>query len=125
MSAMGVAVVTGAGSGLGRTIARALLGAGWQVALAGRRSELLTETAKAADGADLGWPSENALVGPADVTSPPSVAALFDAVRDRWGTTPACSVPRPRRTRSTWPTGSAWSTPTSPAPSCAPSTRCG
>ena len=45
---MGVAVVTGAGSGLGRTIARALLGAGWQVALAGRRSELLAETAKAA-----------------------------------------------------------------------------
>ena len=36
---MGVAVVTGAGSGLGRTIAGALLGAGWQVALAGRREE--------------------------------------------------------------------------------------
>ena len=34
---MGVAVVTGAGSGLGRGIAGALLGAGWQVALAGRR----------------------------------------------------------------------------------------
>ena len=47
---MGVAVVTGAGSGLGRTIARTLLGAGWQVALAGRREELLAETAKAADG---------------------------------------------------------------------------
>ena len=46
---MGVAVVTGAGSGLGRTIARALLGAGWQVALAGRREELLTETAKPAE----------------------------------------------------------------------------
>ena len=41
---MGVAVVTGAGSGLGRTIARTLLGAGWQVALAGRREELLAET---------------------------------------------------------------------------------
>ena len=48
---MGVAVVTGAGSGLGRTIARALLGAGWQVALAGRREELLAETAKA-DGTE-------------------------------------------------------------------------
>ena len=85
---MGVAVVTGAGSGLGRTIARALLGAGWQVALAGRREELLAETAKAADGTETpspGWPTENALVVPADVTSPPSVAALFDAVRDRWG----------------------------------------
>src|SRR5690242_2629668 len=75
---MSVAVVTGASSGLGRVIARALLGAGWQVALAGRREELLTETAKdAPDGA--------ALVVPADVTSPPSVAALFDAVQDRWG----------------------------------------
>src|SRR5262252_5193829 len=75
---MSVAVVTGASSGLGRVIARALLGAGWQVALAGRREELLEETAKdAPDGA--------ALVVPADVTSPPSVAALFDAVKDRWG----------------------------------------
>src|SRR5437762_7019999 len=75
---MSVAVVTGASSGLGRVIARALLGAGWQVALAGRREELLTETAKDA-------PEVDALVGPADVTSPPSVAALFDAVHDRWG----------------------------------------
>jgi len=75
---MSVAVVTGASSGLGRVIARSLLDAGWQVALAGRREELLTETAKdAPDGA--------ALVVPADVTSPPSVAALFDAVHDRWG----------------------------------------
>ena len=85
MSAMGVAVVTGAGSGLGRTIARTLLGAGWQVALAGRREELLAETAKPADGPQTGWPAENALVVPADVTSPPSVTALFDAVRDHWG----------------------------------------
>src|SRR5512140_2874116 len=75
---MSVAVVTGASSGLGRVIARALLGAGWQVALAGRREELLSETA---DGA----PDGAALVVPADVTSPPSVAALFDGVRDRWG----------------------------------------
>jgi len=91
---MSVAVVTGAGSGLGRTIARTLLGAGWQVALAGRREELLTETAKAgtakagtakAETTGPGWPPEAALVVPADVTSPPSVAALFDAVRDRWG----------------------------------------
>src|SRR5215475_14392563 len=75
---MSVAVVTGASSGLGRVIARALLGAGWQVALAGRRSELLTEIAK-------GAPDGAALVVPADVTSPPSVAALFDAVQDHWG----------------------------------------
>ena len=84
---MSVAVVTGAGSGLGRTIARALLGAGWQVALAGRRSDLLTETAKAADDTETTgtWPADHALTVPTDVTSPPSVAALFDAVRDQWG----------------------------------------
>ena len=41
---MSVAVVTGASSGLGQVIARSLLDAGWQVALAGRRSELLAET---------------------------------------------------------------------------------
>ncbi len=81
---MSVAVVTGAGSGLGRVIARSLLGAGWQVALAGRREEPLAETAKPADSAP-GWPDDAALVVSADVTSPPSVAALFDAVRDRWG----------------------------------------
>jgi NAD(P)-dependent dehydrogenase (short-subunit alcohol dehydrogenase family) len=77
---MSVAVVTGAGSGLGRGIAGALLGAGWQVALAGRRPEALQETAAATVG-----PAGNALPVPADVTSPESVAALFDAVRERWG----------------------------------------
>ena len=85
---MSVAVVTGAGSGLGRSIARTLLGAGWQVALAGRREESLAETAKAAESAETanpGWPAESALVVPADVTSPSSVAALFEAVRQRWG----------------------------------------
>jgi NAD(P)-dependent dehydrogenase (short-subunit alcohol dehydrogenase family) len=89
---MSVAVVTGAGSGLGRTIARALLGTGWQVALAGRREEQLTETAEQEEAgageswsAEDSWPAEATLVTPADVTSPPSVAALFDAVRDRWG----------------------------------------
>jgi NAD(P)-dependent dehydrogenase (short-subunit alcohol dehydrogenase family) len=73
---MGVAVVTGAGSGLGRGIARALLDAGWQVALAGRREEELRETAEGAAAA---------LVVPADVTSPPDVAVLFGAVSERWG----------------------------------------
>ena len=107
---MGVAVVTGAGSGLGRSIARALLGAGWQVALAGRREAALAQTAAApvqdpdqdpgqdpgqdqgqdpgqdqGQDHDPGWPGESALVVPADVTSPASVAALFQAVQDRWG----------------------------------------
>jgi NADP-dependent 3-hydroxy acid dehydrogenase YdfG len=70
------AVVTGAGSGLGREIARALLGAGYRVALAGRRADALTETA-AGDA--------NALAVPTDVSDPDSVAALFDAVRAEWG----------------------------------------
>jgi len=81
-SSMSVAIVTGASSGLGRVISQALLGAGWQVALAGRRAELLAETAK---GAPANWPAEAALVVPADVTSAESVAALFGAVKDRWG----------------------------------------
>ena len=71
-----VAVVTGAGSGLGRVIAEALLGAGYEVALAGRRREALEKTA-------AGSPS--ALVVPTDVTDPASVAALFAAVREHWG----------------------------------------
>jgi NAD(P)-dependent dehydrogenase (short-subunit alcohol dehydrogenase family) len=77
---MSVAVVTGAGSGLGRVIARALLEAGWDVALAGRREENLRATALSES--ESGGPS---LVIPTDVTSPESVAALFDTVRDRWG----------------------------------------
>jgi NAD(P)-dependent dehydrogenase (short-subunit alcohol dehydrogenase family) len=80
MATTGVAVVTGAGSGLGRCIARALLSAGWQVAAAGRREHALRETV--APGA---WAAESALAVPADVTVPESVAGLFDAVQRRWG----------------------------------------
>ena len=47
MTTTGVAVVTGAGSGLGREITRALLGAGWRVAAAGRREEALREAVSA------------------------------------------------------------------------------
>jgi NAD(P)-dependent dehydrogenase (short-subunit alcohol dehydrogenase family) len=86
----GIAVVTGAGSGVGRGIARALLGAGWQVALAGRHPESLRETAAGAGdgtgtGTGAGTGAEAALVVPADVRVPESVARLFDAVGDRWG----------------------------------------
>ncbi len=77
---MGVAVVTGAGSGLGRGIALALLGAGWQVALAGRRAEPLAQTARAWAAA-----ADAVLAVPTDVTSAASVAELFGAVADRWG----------------------------------------
>jgi NAD(P)-dependent dehydrogenase (short-subunit alcohol dehydrogenase family) len=79
MPAAGVAVVTGAGSGLGRSIALGLLAAGWQVVLAGRRAAALAETAgMAPDGAA-------ALVVPTDVRAPESVAGLFEAVSGRCG----------------------------------------
>jgi len=76
----GVAVVTGAGSGLGRAIAQALLTAGWKVAAAGRREDRLRETVAGDE-----WPAESALAMPADVTDPDSVADLFAAVGERWG----------------------------------------
>jgi len=72
------AIVTGAGSGIGRAVAQKLLGAGYKVALAGRRREQLEETAAGAPGTD-------ALPVATDVTDPDSVAALFSAVREKFG----------------------------------------
>jgi NAD(P)-dependent dehydrogenase (short-subunit alcohol dehydrogenase family) len=72
----GVAVVTGAGSGIGRQVARALLHDGYRVALAGRRADALRETAEGAG---------DALVVPGDVGSEASVEALFEEVRRAWG----------------------------------------
>ncbi|MFI1176552.1 SDR family oxidoreductase [Streptomyces melanogenes] len=73
------AVVTGAGSGIGRSVALTLAAAGWSVAVAGRRPEPLEETAALA-GTDA-----DVLPLPTDVTSPDEVAALFEAVRERYG----------------------------------------
>ncbi|GAB3166371.1 SDR family oxidoreductase [Amycolatopsis stemonae] len=70
------AVVTGAGSGIGRAVARALLDDGYRVALAGRRESALTETAGG---------HENALSVPADVADEDSVQHLFATVREAWG----------------------------------------
>jgi NAD(P)-dependent dehydrogenase (short-subunit alcohol dehydrogenase family) len=74
-----IAVVTGAGSGIGRAVAIALLAEGYHVALAGRRADALEDTqALAAAG-------ERALAVPTDVTQPDAVAALFARVGDTWG----------------------------------------
>jgi NAD(P)-dependent dehydrogenase (short-subunit alcohol dehydrogenase family) len=75
-----VAIVTGAGSGIGRAVSLALLGAGWSVVLAGRRPELLEETASLA-----GEAASRALSHPTNVADAASVAALFDAARARFG----------------------------------------
>ena len=73
-----VAVVTGAGSGLGRLITVTLAGKGWHVVAAGRRSAPLDETVKLA-------PPEMVLPVSADVGDAESVAALFGTVGERFG----------------------------------------
>jgi NAD(P)-dependent dehydrogenase (short-subunit alcohol dehydrogenase family) len=75
-----VAVITGAGSGIGRQVARDLAADGFRVALAGRRREPLEETASSLDAA-----ASDAIVVPTDVRDPASVAALFEAVLDAFG----------------------------------------
>ena len=75
-----VAVVTGAGTGIGKSAALALLGDGYRVALVGRRKELLERTQQ-----DAGAAAANTLVLAADVGKPDAVRALFAQVRDTWG----------------------------------------
>jgi NAD(P)-dependent dehydrogenase (short-subunit alcohol dehydrogenase family) len=75
-----VALVTGAGSGIGRATAIAFLKAGYKVVLAGRRIEPLEETA-----AISGAKSAQVLVVSCDVTSPESVGRLFERCRERFG----------------------------------------
>lgn len=70
------AIVTGAGSGIGKGVAKVLLDAGYNVALAGRRREQLEETA-AGDA--------KALVVPTDVAKSASVDALFEATKSKFG----------------------------------------
>ena len=74
------AIVTGAGSGIGRATALALLGEGYNVVLAGRRPEALADTAHHA-----GPNAARALAVPTDVTDPDSVRALFEATKQAFG----------------------------------------
>ncbi len=74
------AVITGAGSGIGRSTAHAFLKDGWRVAITGRRKDALEETIKLA-GAD----GARAIAVSADVGDPQSVAALFSTVKSTFG----------------------------------------
>jgi len=75
-----VAVVTGAGSGIGRATAKALLDAGYSVVLAGRRLEALETTAK-----ESGAPDGRVLIVVTDVTDPAAVKSLFAQTRATFG----------------------------------------
>ncbi|MBI1791100.1 MAG: SDR family oxidoreductase [Acidobacteria bacterium] len=75
-----IALVTGAGSGIGRAVSLALQAAGYSVALAGRRASELERTAA------MGEPSGGLMLPvPTDVSRPDSVRALFAAIRDAFG----------------------------------------
>src|SRR5688572_6524291 len=77
-----VALVTGAGSGIGRSVALALSREGYAVVLAGRRANLLEETAVAARGRH---PGATVLTASADVTDEASVARLFAKLQQEFG----------------------------------------
>jgi len=79
-----IALVTGAGSGIGRAAAHALIADGWRVAFAGRRPDALAR-AIADAGDPWGDIARRTLAVPADVTQRAAVAALFEAIRARWG----------------------------------------
>ncbi|HLF38723.1 MAG TPA: SDR family oxidoreductase [Burkholderiales bacterium] len=74
------ALVTGAGTGVGRAVALALLKDGYRVALAGRRKEMLEQTASQAGPA-----AKNTLIVPTDVGKPGEVHALFAKIRETFG----------------------------------------
>ena len=74
------AIVTGAGTGIGKAVALALLGDGYRVALAGRRRQPLEEAARNSGATD-----GDALVVPTDVADPASVRALFDRTQSAFG----------------------------------------
>ncbi len=75
-----VAIVTGAGTGVGKAVAIAFLKEGYRVALAGRRKELLEQTV-----AEAGATAAQALVVPTDIRNPASVRALFEKTKEAFG----------------------------------------
>jgi NAD(P)-dependent dehydrogenase (short-subunit alcohol dehydrogenase family) len=72
-----IAMITGAGSGVGRAVAQGLAEAGWQLALVGRKRETLEETAQGLKGAHL--------IAPADVGDPAAVKTVFAQIREKFG----------------------------------------
>jgi NAD(P)-dependent dehydrogenase (short-subunit alcohol dehydrogenase family) len=74
-----IAIVTGAGSGIGRAVTLALVRDGWSVALAGRRAEQLEKVAREAG------PDDRAVAVPTDITDPDSVAHLFGRAVEVFG----------------------------------------
>ena len=76
---MRVAIVTGAGSGIGKSAALALLKDGYNVGLVGRRKDMLEKTA-AESGA-----KDRAMVLPADITKDAEVKSVFNEIRSKWG----------------------------------------
>ena len=77
-----IALVTGAGSGIGRSVAIAMMKEGYATVMTGRRKDALEETAKL--GRDAGASGE-AFVRPADVANPAEVDALFAAIKAKYG----------------------------------------
>src|SRR6267142_4989597 len=75
-----VVIVTGAGTGIGRSVALAFLREGYSVALAGRRAELLQDTAK-----ESGAAGSRALVVPTNVSDPSAVRLLFAKTKEAFG----------------------------------------
>ena len=80
MADVKVAIVTGAGSGIGKASALALLNAGWTTVFVGRRADKLDEAI-----AEAGDAGANALAAPTDVTSPEQVDALYEKVLEKYG----------------------------------------